>query len=171
MWIKLAGAGERYYVRKIVQYDWSKSLFGSCDCWLGIITWPGKFTRDHVINSWHRILHTSCLHFKHGPKSYRLEENMKLALFFINLIIISNVCSKKFSQSESTKPNIVFILIDDLGYNDVGYHGSEIYTPNIDKLARGGVRLENYYVQPICTPTRSQLLSGRYQVNNVELSM
>eukprot|EP00057_Strongylocentrotus_purpuratus_P024403 XP_011678877.1 PREDICTED: uncharacterized protein LOC763377 [Strongylocentrotus purpuratus] len=88
---------------------------------------------------------------------------MKLALFFINLLIISNVCSKKFSQL--TKPNIVFILIDDLGYNDVGYHGSEIYTPNIDKLAREGVRLENYYVQPICTPTRSQLLSGRYQIH------
>jgi hypothetical protein len=63
-----------------------------------------------------------------------------------------------------TRPNIIFIIADDLGYNDVGYHGSEIKTPNIDKLAMSGVRLENYYVQPVCTPTRGQLLTGRYQV-------
>ena len=62
------------------------------------------------------------------------------------------------------QPNIVFILADDYGWNDIGYHGSEIKTPNLDSLAAGGVKLENYYVQPICTPTRSQLLSGRYQV-------
>lgn len=62
-------------------------------------------------------------------------------------------------------PNIVFILADDLGYNDVSYHGSEIQTPNMDKLAKDGVKLENYYVQPICSPTRSQLLSGKYQVS------
>lgn len=61
-------------------------------------------------------------------------------------------------------PNIVFVLADDLGYNDVSYHGSEIQTPNLDKLAIEGVRLENYYVQQVCSPTRSQLLSGRYQV-------
>lgn len=61
-------------------------------------------------------------------------------------------------------PNIVFVLADDYGFNDVGYHGSEILTPNLDKLAGEGVKLENYYVQPICTPTRSQLMSGRYQV-------
>ena len=54
-----------------------------------------------------------------------------------------------------------YILADDYGYNDVGYHGSEIQTPNLDRLAREGVILENYYVQPVCTPTRSQLLSGK----------
>ena len=64
------------------------------------------------------------------------------------------------------QPNIVFILADDFGWNDVGFHGSKIKTPHLDKLASEGVRLENYYVQPICSPTRSQLLSGRYQVRN-----
>ena len=54
---------------------------------------------------------------------------------------------------ESTAPNIVVILADDLGWNDVGYHGSEIKTPHIDSLAASGVKLENYYVQPICTPS------------------
>ena len=62
-------------------------------------------------------------------------------------------------------PHVVFIVADDYGYNDIGYHGSEILTPNLDKLSGDGVRLENYYVQPICTPTRSQLMSGRYQVS------
>lgn len=69
------------------------------------------------------------------------------------------------STATDSKPNIVVVIADDLGYNDVSYHGSEIQTPNLDKLALGGVRLENYYVQPICSPTRSQLLSGRYQIH------
>lgn len=63
-----------------------------------------------------------------------------------------------------TRPHILLIVADDLGFNDVGYHGSQIKTPNIDYLAMTGVRLENYYVQPLCTPTRGQLLTGRYQV-------
>lgn len=62
------------------------------------------------------------------------------------------------------QPHIVFILADDFGWHDVGYHNSEIRTPNIDKLSAAGVRLDNYYVQPICTPSRNQLMTGRYQV-------
>ncbi|XP_072174587.1 arylsulfatase B-like [Diadema setosum] len=66
-------------------------------------------------------------------------------------------------------PNVILIVADDLGFNDVGYHGkynrAVISTPNIDALAYSGVRLENYYVQPVCTPTRSQLLTGRYQIH------
>ena len=69
-----------------------------------------------------------------------------------------------FGKTESKQPNILFLLADDYGYNDIGYHGSEIKTPNLDELAAEGVKLENYYVQQVCTPTRSQLLSGRYQV-------
>ena len=64
-----------------------------------------------------------------------------------------------------TQPHIVFVLADDYGYRDVGYHGSQIRTPNLDRLAAEGVRLENYYVQHVCTPTRSQLISGRYQIH------
>ncbi|XP_058472485.1 arylsulfatase B-like [Solea solea] len=63
------------------------------------------------------------------------------------------------------QPNIVLILADDYGWNDVGYHGSEINTPNLDKISASGVRLENYYVQPICTPSRNQLMTGRYQIH------
>ena len=59
------------------------------------------------------------------------------------------------------KPNFVFIIADDLGWNDVGYHGSEINTPRLDRLAAGGVRLDQHYVTPVCWTTRECLLLGR----------
>ena len=59
-------------------------------------------------------------------------------------------------------PNIVYIVSDDQGWKDVGYHGSDIKTPNIDALAAGGARLEEFYAQPFCTQTRAALMTGRY---------
>ena len=59
------------------------------------------------------------------------------------------------------KPNILFMMVDDLGWNDVGYHGSEIKTPNIDALAERGVELDRYYAFPVCSPTRAALMTGR----------
>ena len=58
-------------------------------------------------------------------------------------------------------PNIVFIMADDLGWDDVGYHGSEIRTPSIDKLAESGVELDRYYAFPVCSPTRAALMTAR----------
>lgn len=60
------------------------------------------------------------------------------------------------------KPNIVVILADYLGNADLGYRGSTIRTPNLDALAQGGVRLESYYGQQLCTPARAGLMTGRY---------
>ena len=60
------------------------------------------------------------------------------------------------------RPNIIFILSDDQGWGDVGFHGSEIKTPNIDRLAASGVQLDQFYVQPLCSPTRASFLTGRY---------
>uniref|UniRef100_A0A8B9HA92 Sulfatase N-terminal domain-containing protein n=1 Tax=Astyanax mexicanus TaxID=7994 RepID=A0A8B9HA92_ASTMX len=67
----------------------------------------------------------------------------------------------KPTTSSSSQPHIIFIMVDDQGFRDVGYHGSEIKTPTLDWLAATGVKLENYYVQPLCSPSRSQLMTGR----------
>ena len=61
-----------------------------------------------------------------------------------------------------SRPNIVMILADDLGWGDVGYHGSVINTPNIDRLAAEGVEMNRYYTAPISSPARAGLLTGRY---------
>jgi len=66
------------------------------------------------------------------------------------------------SDGKRNRPNIVFIIADDMGWADVGYHGSQIETPNIDRLAKEGVRFGQHYVMPTCTPTRVGLLTGRY---------
>jgi arylsulfatase A-like enzyme len=58
-------------------------------------------------------------------------------------------------------PNILILIADDLGWHDIGYNGSDIKTPNLDKLSEGGVRLKRHYVCPTCSPTRAGLLTGR----------
>lgn len=77
--------------------------------------------------------------------------------------LISCVCA--FVSPAATKPNVVFVLADDLGYADLGCYGAEdIQTPNIDRLATQGVRLTQFYANgPVCTPTRCALMTGRYQ--------
>lgn len=81
-----------------------------------------------------------------------------------NSLIMAVLLSSFLLVLDARQPHIVFILADDFGWYDVGYHRSEIRTPNLDKLSTFGVRLENYYVQPLCTPSRNQLMTGRYQV-------
>lgn len=66
------------------------------------------------------------------------------------------------SAASPSKPNIVFILADDLGWGDVAFHGGPAPTPHLDKLAREGVELTQHYVAATCSPTRSAFLSGRY---------
>ena len=68
------------------------------------------------------------------------------------------------SSEASRKPNIVILVADDLGWGDVGYHGSDIATPNLDRLASSGVMLENWHVCPLCSPTRAGLMTGRWPI-------
>jgi arylsulfatase A-like enzyme len=83
-----------------------------------------------------------------------------LKAFWIGFIALA--CGGIAESAETTKPNIVYIVADDLGWKDVGFHGSDIKTPNIDRLAETGARLEQFYAQPMCTPTRAALMTGRY---------
>jgi len=66
-------------------------------------------------------------------------------------------------QAAPAKPHILHIVADDLGWRDVGFNGcTDIKTPNLDKLAAEGAKLSQFYVQPMCTPTRAALMTGRY---------
>jgi arylsulfatase A-like enzyme len=87
---------------------------------------------------------------------------MRLSLIVAVVCVLSAVAASA-SAAESKQPNIVYFLVDDLGRNDCGFMGGEeIKTPHIDKLASAGAILDAYYVQPLCSPTRAALLTGRY---------
>ncbi len=75
-----------------------------------------------------------------------------LSIFFFVLIYSAAVSEER--------PNIILIVADDLGYSDLGVYGSEIKTPNLDKLSKDGIQLTNYYTAPTCGPTRAMLLTG-----------
>ena len=66
------------------------------------------------------------------------------------------------SLENGRKPNILLIVADDLGWADVGWHGSKFQTPVLDRLVKEGIELDRHYVQPVCTPTRTALMSGRW---------
>jgi arylsulfatase A-like enzyme len=89
--------------------------------------------------------------------------SLRACFLFAALAFVAGCAPSNGSAKEPpAKPNIVLILADDMGWNDVGYHGSEIRTPAIDRLAKAGVRLEQFYAQSICSPTRACLLTGRH---------
>ena len=85
---------------------------------------------------------------------------MRLQLLFAAAILVL----LPFNAVSARQPDIVYILADDLGWNDVSFHGSEIRTPHIDRLATESVVLDRFYVCRICSPTRAGLLTGRYPI-------
>ena len=84
----------------------------------------------------------------------------KACFLFLLLGIYPEVVPAQ-STATSPKPHIVMFVSDDMGWNEVGYHGSKIATPHIDGLAKEGVQLDRFYVHPICSPTRTALMTGR----------
>ena len=87
-------------------------------------------------------------------------------------IILSSLCllggslALAVQPAPAPKPNILYILVDDMGYADIGFNGcKDIHTPNIDKLAEKGAILTSFYAQPVCSPGRSVLLTGRYPMH------
>jgi len=84
-------------------------------------------------------------------------------LFCFSSLVVSITACKKNEQSNLTRPNIILIMADDLGYSDIGCYGGEIHTPNIDRLAREGLRFQTFYNMAKCNPTRPSLLTGLYK--------
>jgi arylsulfatase len=85
-----------------------------------------------------------------------------LAMAFMAHLAPNQACAASPSTTQSSRPNIVVILADDMGYSDLGCYGSEIATPNIDRLANQGVRFTQFYNGSRCCPSRAALLTGRY---------
>jgi len=99
--------------------------------------------------------------FKNNPDKVPFKS---LCLFTLPIIgALLNPSDAEAQKSQPQKPNIIFILADDLGIGEVGCYGADNYkTPNIDKLASMGVRFTNAYTSPLCGPSRATILTGRH---------
>ena len=89
---------------------------------------------------------------------------MKRLYKLLVIVLLFSACTATNQTTKKTteKPNIIFILVDDLGYADVGFNGSEFYeTPNLDALAKESLTLENSYMYPTCSPSRTALFTGK----------
>lgn len=86
---------------------------------------------------------------------------MKTHLYIVTLLI-TLLPSALDAAEKPSKPNIVLIMADDLGWGHVGWQNPQVKTPHLDRLANAGVRLNRHYVAPVCSPTRVALLTGRY---------
>ena len=78
------------------------------------------------------------------------------------LVLASLFAAAGFAQETASRPNIVLVMVDDMGFSDIGPYGGEIETPNLDALAAGGVRFTQFYNTGRCCPTRASLLTGIY---------
>jgi len=91
---------------------------------------------------------------------------MRRSVFMLVGVLVLQGLSASAAHQPATagRPNVVLVITDDVGYGDIGSYGSpDIKTPQIDRLAKEGVRLTDFYAAPQCTPTRAALISGRYQ--------
>jgi arylsulfatase A-like enzyme len=95
----------------------------------------------------------------HEPAALTAPQRLVLQLVWTLLALFAGMFQPAIAAD---RPHIVYIVADDLGWKDVGFHGSDIRTPNIDQLAKSGAQLNQFYAQPMCTPTRAALMTGRY---------
>ncbi|XP_076450041.1 arylsulfatase B-like [Babylonia areolata] len=88
----------------------------------------------------------------------------KPRFFVLDVFIIVIVIFSVFPAVWAKPPHIIFIVADDLGWNDIGWHNPQMVSPNLNRLARQGVILESAYVQPICTPSRASFMTGYFPI-------
>ena len=91
----------------------------------------------------------------------------RLALILLGTLLPAGMSGSADADETTTRPNIVLILADDMGFECLGANGAETYTtPHLDRLARTGIRFTHCYSQPLCTPSRVKLMTGRYNSRN-----
>lgn len=89
--------------------------------------------------------------------------NKSIIFLLAGIGILASSCQTE--SSFKTKSNVILIITDDQGYGDLGYHGNpDIKTPNLDQFAENSIRFTNFYVCPVCAPTRASLMTGRYHI-------
>ena len=95
---------------------------------------------------------------------------MKKCFFLVSCLMLALVFLMPLSPLAAEKPNVVLILVDNLGYGELGVYGGGVLrgapTPRLDKLAAEGLRLTNFNVEPQCTPSRSALMTGRHPIRS-----
>ena len=84
----------------------------------------------------------------------------------LGVLSLAATATQTLSAADTTKPHVLFIVIDDLGFDDVGFRSGDIRTPQIDALASNGLILDQYYAQDVCSPTRASFMSGRFAMHH-----
>ena len=97
-----------------------------------------------------------------NPFEKILRRQRSHAMFIFRLLLIFLSAAIAATQVQSAPPNVIYILADDMGFSDIGCYGGEIDTPNLDALAKGGLRFTQFYNTARCCPTRAALLTGLY---------
>lgn len=98
-----------------------------------------------------------------------MRDQIKTSLKYIAICIIAlTVPRNTLAQDADLPPDIVIIVVDDIGFSDFGCYGGEIPTPNIDKIAAKGIRFTEFYAENMCLPSRTALLTGQYHLNGFD---
>ena len=97
-----------------------------------------------------------------NPFEKILRRQRSHAMFIFRILLIFLSAAIAATQVQSAPPNVIYILADDMGFSDIGCYGGEIDTPNLDALAKGGLRFTQFYNTARCCPTRAALLTGLY---------
>ena len=99
------------------------------------------------------------------PSAYQLgisDKNMKQLITF-TLLFMARLDGSQPSGENTSRPNIILLMGDDHGWEEVGYYGHPyLKTPFLDEMAASGLRLDKFYAQPVCSPTRGNVLTGRH---------
>src|SRR5438128_316769 len=122
------------------------------------------FIREALPGALEHVRH--CLRRTTTSRNHRMVTFPSLSRIVRGVLVLAALAalsSTALAGGPPRSPNVVLILADDFGYECIGANGSTSYkTPNVDRLAAEGVRFERCYVQPLCTPTRVQLMTGKY---------
>ena len=87
---------------------------------------------------------------------------MRVSIFLLSLVSFFVQAAERSDKAGNNRPNIIMIMVDDMGFSDISCYGGEIPTPHLDSLAKNGLKFSQFYNTGRCCPTRATLLTGLY---------